>query len=104
MASAEWHWEQGTEYATEAIKTTLLLNGAAAIALMTFAGTTPQKFSPLLICPLLSFVIGAVFSALAFFAAYMTQLNFGNAELDPHKRDETHGGNAEIYGATARSA
>ena len=38
MASQEWHWEQGTKYAVEGIKTTLLLNGAAAIALMTFCG------------------------------------------------------------------
>ena len=37
MASQEWHWEQGTKYAAEGIKATLLLNGAAAIALMTFA-------------------------------------------------------------------
>src|SRR5262249_45400044 len=77
MASQEWHWEQGTKYAAEAIKTTLLLNGASAIALMTFAANT-QKFSSLLI-PLISFVIGAVLSALAFVAAYMAQLNFGTA-------------------------
>lgn len=37
LASAEWHWEQGTKYAVEGIKTALLLNGAAAISLMTFA-------------------------------------------------------------------
>ena len=76
MASQEWHWEQGTKYAAEAIKTTLLLNGAAAIALMTFA-TNTQKFS-LLICPLISFVIGAGFSAIAFVTAYMAQLILGN--------------------------
>jgi hypothetical protein len=80
MASQEsmWQWEQGTKYAAEAIKTTLLLNGAAAIALMTFATTNPQKFSSLL-CPLISFVIGALISAFAFFAAYMVQRNYGNA-------------------------
>jgi hypothetical protein len=38
---SHWHWEQGTKYAVEGIKTTLLLNGAAAIALMTFATTSP---------------------------------------------------------------
>jgi hypothetical protein len=36
---SHWHWEQGTKYAVEGIKTTLLLNGVAAIALMTFATT-----------------------------------------------------------------
>jgi hypothetical protein len=75
----EWHWEQGTKYAAEAIKTTLLLNGAAAIALMTFATTHTQKVSLLLI-PLVSFVVGAALSTLAFFDAYMAQLYFGNAE------------------------
>jgi hypothetical protein len=43
---SHWHWEQGTKYAVEGIKTTLLLNGAAAIALMTFA--TANEFSFLL--------------------------------------------------------
>jgi hypothetical protein len=88
MATQEWHWAQGTKYATEAIKTTLVLNGAAAIALMTFA-TNTQKFSSLLI-PLISFVIGAALSTLAFFDAYMAQLNFGNAEsIDRHLRGDT---------------
>jgi hypothetical protein len=79
MASQEWHWEQGTKYAAEAIKTTLLLNGAAAIALMTFATTHTQKVS-LLVIPLISFVVGAALSTLAFFDAYMAQLYFGKAE------------------------
>jgi hypothetical protein len=74
---SHWHWEQGTKYAVEGIKTTLLLNGAAAIALMTFA--TTNEFSFLLPLPLLSFVGGAALSAFAFFAAYKTQLEYGNA-------------------------
>jgi hypothetical protein len=104
MASAEWHWEQGTEYAAEAIKTTFLLNGAAAIALMTFA-TNTQKFSSLLICPLMSFVFGAGFSALAFFAAYMAQLIFGNAaqaKAEGHSNEYNRlwkGGQRWSYGA-----
>jgi hypothetical protein len=74
---SHWHWEQGTKYAVEGIKTTLLLNGAAAIALMTFA--TANEFSFLLMLPLLSFVSGAALSAFAFFAAYKTELEYGNA-------------------------
>lgn len=31
MSDVKWHWEQGVKYAVETIKTTLLLNGAAAI-------------------------------------------------------------------------
>jgi hypothetical protein len=79
MASQEWHWEQGNKYAVEGIKTTLLLNGTAAIALMTFA-TNTQRFSSLLLCPLLSFAGGAMFSVFAFVAAYMAQLVYGNAK------------------------
>jgi hypothetical protein len=37
MASSEWHWKHGAKYAAEGIKTALLLNGAPAIALMTFS-------------------------------------------------------------------
>ena len=37
MASPEWHWEQGIKYGIEGIKTARALNGAAAIALLTFA-------------------------------------------------------------------
>jgi hypothetical protein len=68
MASQQWHWEQGTKYAAEGIKTTLVLNGAAAIALMTFATTNTQK--------------------VAFLAAYLVQLYFGNAEGTPLDRFE----------------
>jgi hypothetical protein len=78
MASQEWHWEQGAKYAVESIKTALLLNGAAAIALMTFAGT--RQFSLALICPLFVFALGAAASAFAFLAAYLAQLLYGNAE------------------------
>lgn len=78
MASSEWHWEQGVKYAIESIKTALLLNGAAGIALMTFAGT--RKFPFALIWPVVPFAFGALLSAAAFLAAYLTELNYGNAE------------------------
>jgi hypothetical protein len=55
---------------------------------MTFA-TNTQKFSSLLICPLLSFVVGAALSAFAFLAAYMTQLEYGNAETNAQDRSNT---------------
>ena len=34
----EWHWGEGTKYAIEGMKALLLLNGGAAIALLTFIG------------------------------------------------------------------
>lgn len=77
--NSEWHWEQGIKYAVEAIKTTLLLNGAAAIALMTFAGT--HSITGGVKLAIFLFACGAMVSAVAFLAAYMTQLQYGNAEV-----------------------
>jgi hypothetical protein len=77
MVSQEWHWEQAIKFAAESIKTTLLLNGAAAIALMTFAAT--RKFSGALHTPLVLFAVGAMLSAFAFLAAYLCQVEYGNA-------------------------
>jgi hypothetical protein len=77
MASQEWHLDQATKYAIEGIKTALLLNGAAAIALMTFANT--RQFSGALITPLYCFAIGALLSTIAFFCASQAQVVYGNA-------------------------
>ena len=77
MVSQEWHWEQAAKYAVESIKTTLLLNGAAAIAVMTFAAT--RKFSGALHTPLVLFAVGAMLSAIGFLAAYVCQVKYGNA-------------------------
>jgi hypothetical protein len=71
MPSTEWHWEQGAKLALEGIKTSLLLNGAAAVALVTFANT-------LAVC---CFALGAMVSAFAFLPAYLAQLEYGNAEV-----------------------
>jgi hypothetical protein len=42
----QWHWGEGTKYAIEGMKALLLLNGGAAIALLTFIGNhtpTPRQ-------------------------------------------------------------
>jgi hypothetical protein len=78
MATSEWHWEQGVKFAGEAIKTSLLLNGAAAIALMTFANTHPA-FGGMKVA-LFLFALGAMVAAIAFGCAYYTQVYYGNAE------------------------
>jgi hypothetical protein len=80
MPTSEWHWEQGTKFAVEAIKTTLLLNGAAAIALLTFI-TNTKTISRSAVAAVVLFAIGTVLSALAFIFAYWTQLEYGNAEI-----------------------
>jgi hypothetical protein len=86
MASTEWHWEQGSKYGIEGLKTALLLNGAAAIALMTFANT--REFSSALVCTVVLFALGALFPAVAFCTAYLTQLEYGNAERPNLAGDE----------------
>jgi hypothetical protein len=73
MVSQEWHWEQAIKFAAESIKTTLLLNGAAAIALMTFAAT--RKFSGALHTPLVLFAVGAMLSAFAFLVRISAKWN-----------------------------
>jgi hypothetical protein len=79
MASPEWHWEQGIKYAVEAIKVALALNGAAAIAVMTFGGS--HGFMKSLIWALVAFALGATASVLAFLFGYLAQLEYGNAEI-----------------------
>lgn len=85
MATPEWHWEQGIKYAVEGIKTSLLLNGAAAIALMTFANTH-EAFGGMKLA-LFLFSLGAIVSAIAFMGAYYSQLNYGNAEVPGPGKD-----------------
>ena len=84
MPSSEWHWEQGTKFATEAIKAGLLLNGAAAIALMTFANN--HDLTTNLAKAVRIFALGAGISFLAFFAAFMSQRDYGNAVSPTGKR------------------
>ena len=54
-ASSEWHWEQGTKYAVESIKSALLVNGAARVAL-----TNVQNLPSAVIYPLFSFATEAM--------------------------------------------
>ena len=54
-ASSEWHWEQGTKYAVESIKSALLVNGAAGVAL-----TNVQNLPSAVIYPLFSFATEAM--------------------------------------------
>jgi hypothetical protein len=83
MASSEWHWEQGTKYALEAIKALLAINGGAAVALLAFAGqisknsSNPASIAAQLGNSLLSFGLGALAATLAFAVAYVTQLQYG---------------------------
>lgn len=78
--SAKWHWGEGLKYAKVAIKTLFLLNGAAAISVLTFIGNVKDhasQFAPAIEL----FGLGALTSIPTFVFAYLTQLYYGNAEV-----------------------
>ena len=78
---AKWHWAEGNKYAVEAAKSILLVNGAAAIATLTFIGNLKLQPTRALVMSMLIFAVAAVASALLFAFAYFTQLNYGNADM-----------------------
>jgi Mn2+/Fe2+ NRAMP family transporter len=85
----QWHWTEGNKYAVEGIKTLLLLNGGAALALLAFLGNRGKEaphsgdIASAAGNALLSFGLGALVSGLVFFCAYLTQLMYGN-RAHPH--------------------
>ena len=78
--TSEWHWAEGTKYAIEGIKTLLLLNGGAAIALMTFLGHSNVVAINMATAgrSLVLFAFGALLAAFDFLFAYLSQLHYGN--------------------------
>lgn len=77
----KWHWGEGNKYAVEGVKTLLLLNGAAALAFLTYLTGKSHVSSPLATAAaraIICFSLGALFAGLTFVAAYLTQLQYGN--------------------------
>jgi hypothetical protein len=66
------------KHVVEGIKSVFLLNGATSISMLTFMGNTKIATGQLII-GLLSFSLGALSGPIAFFFAYLTQLQYGNA-------------------------
>lgn len=83
---AKWHWAEGNKYAVEAAKSILLVNGAAAVAMLTFIGTLKLQPTPTLIFSMVIFALAAVASALLFVIAYLTQLHYGNQNIERARR------------------
>ncbi|MFZ3351838.1 MAG: hypothetical protein WA268_13310 [Xanthobacteraceae bacterium] len=85
----KWHWEQGNRYAVEAIKTLLLLNGGAALALLAYGGNKVKvdkiatEVARLVGNSIASFGFGALCAAVCFILAYLTQLQYGNNKWRP---------------------
>ena len=61
--------------AISALKCVLLVNGGAAIAFLTFLGHLPQSKIKCIPLIFFFFLVGVFFAALAYFFAYLTQLN-----------------------------
>jgi hypothetical protein len=78
--TTKWHWTEGMKYALEGIRMLLLLNGGAAISVLTFAGNT-RATSVSFVVSLGAFALGAAAAPLAMIFAYLAQLHYGNAEL-----------------------
>jgi hypothetical protein len=79
----QWHWGEGTKYALECMRSLLLLNGGAPIALLTFLGGSNRiKLNAAGVSAidhsLIGFGIGVLSSVLLFSMAYFTQLFYGN--------------------------
>jgi len=74
---AQWHWGEGTKYALEAGKSLILINGAAAISILTFVGNHPSKTYGIF-CAINLFAFGSLFGAIFFGVSYEAQLWYGN--------------------------
>ena len=77
--SSKWHWGEGIKYALEGLKLLFMINGASAVSILTFVGTT-KICSRILVCSLISFALGAASGIPSMMLAYFTQLYYGNAE------------------------
>ena len=66
------------KYVSEGIKSLFVLNGAATISILTFIGNTKSN-SHSLVYAMICFAIGSVTGPIAFWLAYITQLQYGNA-------------------------
>ena len=75
---SEFHWAEGMKYVLEGIKGLLILNGAAAVSILTFIGNT-EAHSNLFVIGMICFALGAAMAPLALWCAYETQLSYGNA-------------------------
>jgi hypothetical protein len=75
---AQWHWGEGTKYATELIKSVVIINGAAAVSILTFIGNTRAHYVPLIVS-MLCFAVGVAVGACTQGFAYLAQLHYGNA-------------------------
>jgi len=70
------------------LKTLMLINGGAVVALLAFLGQSPQgpALAPRVLWSLGSFVAGVVFCVGAFFGSYQTQFALYNESVSPPRK------------------
>jgi hypothetical protein len=76
--SAEFHWDQGIKFLIEATKALFLINGAAAIAILSFIGAT-KYINHSIVISLICFAFGSVSTVFLLVFCYIVQLSYGNA-------------------------
>jgi hypothetical protein len=94
----KFHWAEGMKYVLEGIKALFVLNGAATVSILTFVGNTKSK-SEFLIYAMTCFAVGAVTGPIAFWLAYLTQLNYGNSSRNGENWDSAKKFHFGTYGA-----
>jgi hypothetical protein len=75
-----WHWEQGVKFAIEGIKALILINGVAAISILTFLGHhgTLKLFLAKIKLGMIFFSFGVLSATICFILSYVVQLKYGN--------------------------
>ena len=76
----KWHWGDGAKYAVEAIKTLFIINGVAAVSILTFIGNVKSHDNcgvaatgyKWLVVSMLCFGVGALTAVCTQAFAYMT--------------------------------
>jgi len=88
MAEPPWHLQETyrglVTLSTDALKALALVNGGAAVALLTYLGhgTTPSHANVLFLIALGCWCLGLLLTTLAFIVAYVTQLRLFQEERD----------------------
>jgi protein-S-isoprenylcysteine O-methyltransferase Ste14 len=83
--NAQFHWAEGNKFALEFFKSLFLLSGTLSAALIGLLATNKDS-GAYLFWPITILLAGACLSILALIICYFINLNYGNAELDPKKR------------------
>lgn len=74
---SQFHWSEGMKYAIEGIRSSFILNGVAAISVLTFLGNAKSS-DDRLVYAMICFAVGGLLGPITLWLAYLTQLFYGN--------------------------